>query len=83
MPDSPFKVIEWSYLSQYDPISLTSDDISKAVDDITRRILSRIHRGDHIDHQHPQTHLRVWQERKEQMAVILAALNLSSIFSGA
>jgi hypothetical protein len=54
-PDHPDKVIDWSFLSRFEPIDMREASSALTADSpqeltLVRKILSRFHRGDDIDH---------------------------------
>ena len=74
-PDDPARLIDWSLLGRFQPIDMRDENTALLADSpeeqvLIKKILSRFHRGDHIDHGTSKKYA-TWQEHRTKMANLL------------
>ena len=82
-PDQPSTMIDWSMLGRFEPIDMRNAETAFEADSpqekvLIKRIQSRFHRPDHIDHGTRKKYA-MWRENKEKMAHLLRSFKNADV----
>ena len=84
-PDCAGKAIDWSFLGRFQPIDMRDEDQafqpgSNQEMEIIKKIMSRFHRGAHIDHQTARQYSQ-WKQDSERLSKLLKFFDKQDIES--